>query len=139
MKKTLRALAVGSTALACVLVTGTGAQANSGSGKKYKGCVNSVTVWRSGGNVYAQGKMTCDYAMMILRPDAALSSYKKGKLQDINIHGLRGCNMAKSCKSKKISLKAHKGWSYHGTNGGTTDVDEVWPKNTAAKVWYTYK
>lgn len=139
MKKTLRTLAVGSIALTCVLTSGAGAQAASGHGKKYHGCTNSISVWRTGGKVYAQGKMTCSSSHSVLRPDAALSSYKNGKLQDINIHGEKGCPVAKTCTSKKISLKAHKGWSYHATNPGTADADNVWPINTNASAWYKYR
>ncbi|MER5973453.1 hypothetical protein ABT112_27625 [Streptomyces sp. NPDC002055] len=142
MKKALKGLSVGSVALACVLVSGTEALAAEGHGARYGGCRNYIKVWRSGGKVVAQGKMICNQRVSIMRPDAALSSYKNGSLQDVTGGGLHGCHRAKKCYSKKVSLKAHKGWKYHATNIGTASLagpnqgDMVWPRRTNAKVWY---
>ncbi len=146
VKKTLQSLSVGSVALACIFVSGTTAHAAEGHGKRYGGCTNHVKVWRSGGKVYAQGKMVCNQRNSILRPNAALSSYSGGNFKDINRgSGLNGCHRAKTCTSKKVSLKAHKGWSYRGTNDGTASIrsanpaDIVWPKNTIAVATYKYR
>ncbi|MBT2492620.1 hypothetical protein J7E96_29750 [Streptomyces sp. ISL-96] len=146
MKKIMRSLGVGSIALACVFVSGTSANAASASGAKYNGCKNSVKVWRSGAKVYAQGKMTCDKKVRILRPASAISSYKNGKLKDYNAPGQMGsCRWVKTCTSPKASLKATKGWDYRGSNSGTAstgvpgEMDGWWPKRTQAHATYKYR
>ncbi|MFE2490720.1 hypothetical protein ACFXGR_47455 [Streptomyces mirabilis] len=83
--------------------------------------------------------MVCNAVHFVLRPDAGMSAYKNGKLKDLKIGGVKGCPAAKTCTSKKISLKAHKGWDYRALNDGTADADNVWPRNTQAIAWYKYR
>ncbi|MGW5865490.1 hypothetical protein ACWFRJ_25300 [Streptomyces sp. NPDC055239] len=143
MKRILRGLGVGSVALACVFAGSGGAQAATGHGKSYHGCTNYVKVWRSHGKVYAYGYQKCSKKLPIQRPDAAMSSYKSGKLKDYSGAKLGGCRNSKSCKSPTVSLKVHKGYKYRATNSGSGTIgipdegDFNWPKRTHAVKWYT--
>ncbi|MGW6021907.1 hypothetical protein [Streptomyces sp. NPDC055099] len=140
MKKTFKGMTVGAIALACIFTSGTGAHAaDSDYGKKYKGCKNYVKVWRSGGKVYAYAKQTCNRQALALRPTVALSA--NGGRDGWTDAG-KACKFAKSCKTKKVSLKAKRGKIYRASNSGTatlgrpSDQDMFWPASTVAHATY---
>ncbi|MFC9131336.1 hypothetical protein ACFT4A_31465 [Streptomyces sp. NPDC057099] len=138
-KTNIRRVGAVSAVLVVALASGTEAQAATGHGKKYGSCQNSVKIWRTGSKIYAQGKMVCNTVHFVLRPDAGISAYKNGKFKEVKIGGAKGCPAVKKCTSKKVSLKAHKGWDYRAANSGTADADNAWPKNTQAVAWYKYR
>ncbi|RII09478.1 hypothetical protein DSC45_30835 [Streptomyces sp. YIM 130001] len=161
MRKTMRGAGISTAALACILMTGAAAQAapadghaefaakaaNSDSdwGKSYNKCRNYVKVWQKSGKIKARGYMKCQKNVTILRPSAALSSYRKGKLQDYTHADPKGCNLGKTCWTNTVTMKAKKGLKYHATNSGDASTgvpgegDIAWPTSSVARVWLTAK
>ncbi|WNI24308.1 hypothetical protein [Streptomyces sp. ITFR-16] len=135
-------MAVGTAAIAFIAVSGTAAQAaQTGSGKAYGGCTNSVTLWRTGGTVYANAKMTCKKKGLILRPTVALSG-NNGKT--FKSDG-KACRKATTCTTPTVSVKATKGWTYRASNSGNATLailgvdDEFWPISSVAHTTYKAK
>ncbi|WP_148589913.1 hypothetical protein [Streptomyces sp. WAC01526] len=76
-------------------------------------CKNYVKVWRSGGKVYAYAKQTCNKRVLAVKPTVALSA-NGGKFGFVTAG--KACKFAKTCKTKKVSLKAKKGRIYRASN-----------------------
>ncbi|QIK04730.1 hypothetical protein G7Z12_37600 [Streptomyces sp. ID38640] len=142
MKKTSQSVCTLLIGLACVLGMSASAHAASDYGKKYHGCKNYVKVWRSGGKIYAYAKQTCNKRVLAVKPTVALSA-NGGKFGFVTAG--KACKFAKTCKTKKVSLKAKKGRIYRASNSGTAttgrprDDEAFWPKRTVAHATYRAK
>ncbi|WP_405776493.1 hypothetical protein [Streptomyces sp. NBC_00859] len=141
MNRIIRGLGIGSAALACVVMSSSGASAlETAHGKKYKGCTNYVAVWRSGGKVHAYSRQLCDKPILIQRPTVALS----GNGGKTFVSAGKACSKARSCTTKTVSVKATKGWTYRGSNSGTGSQgspkdSDYWPVSSVAHATYKYK
>ncbi|MFJ3091205.1 hypothetical protein [Streptomyces sp. NPDC086838] len=141
-KRIVQGMAIGTAALGIIVASGTAAQAaQTGKGKAYGGCTNSVTLWRKGSTVYANAKMTCKKTGLILRPTVALSG-NNGKTFKSNG---KACRKAKTCTTPTVSVKATKGWTYRASNSGNATLaiagvdDYFWPTSSVAHTTYKAK
>ncbi|MFJ4714224.1 hypothetical protein [Streptomyces sp. NPDC088785] len=145
MGKALRGIAVGIATGALAFLPVVQSQAavshlKSGGGKSYKGCKNSVVMWRDSGKMYAYGKLRCSKEQLVVRASVALSG-ENGKTFKSN---LKGCPSAKSCTTKTITLPGKKGWTFRASSDGTAsgpdwgEGDLSWPTSSVAHVSYKY-
>ncbi|MEU1334888.1 hypothetical protein [Streptomyces sp. NPDC005865] len=145
MKRVFKGMAAGAVTGLLVLLPVTESQAavshlKSDSGKSYKGCKNSVVMWRDGGKMFAYSKLTCSKRQAVVRASVALSG-ENGKTFT---KSLDGCKLAKTCTSKTISLKGKKNWTFRASGDGTAsgpdwgEGDLSWPTSSVAHVSYKY-
>lgn len=141
----LRGLAVSAISAAAILLPVADSMAavsnlNSASGNPYKGCTNSVVMWRDNGKMYAYSKLKCNARQAVVRASVALSG-ENGKTFK---SALDGCKLAKSCTSRTISLSGKKGWTFRASGDGTAsgadmgEGDLSWPISSVAHVSYKY-